>query len=115
MQHADILLTGGTVLTSTGGWIARAGGGGCQGDSIVAVGPEEVVRAQVSTDTVVDCGGRSCCRAGQCTHAHAHVAAAAMADDLRLDVWLMGYMMPAEREFVSPSSCGWARSYRARR
>ncbi|MBN1562692.1 MAG: amidohydrolase family protein, partial [Anaerolineae bacterium] len=26
----------------------------------------------------------------------------AMADDLRLDVWLMGYMMPVEREFVSP-------------
>jgi 5-methylthioadenosine/S-adenosylhomocysteine deaminase len=25
-----------------------------------------------------------------------------LADDLRLDVWLMGYMMPVEREFVSP-------------
>ena len=24
------------------------------------------------------------------------------ADDLRLDVWLMGYMMPVEREFVNP-------------
>jgi len=28
-----------------------------------------------------------------------------MADDLRLDVWLMGYMMPVEREFVSPEFC----------
>ena len=27
-----------------------------------------------------------------------------LADDLRLDVWLMGYMMPVEREFVSPES-----------
>ncbi len=25
-----------------------------------------------------------------------------LADDLRLDVWLLGYMMPVEREFVSP-------------
>ncbi len=25
-----------------------------------------------------------------------------LADDLRLDVWLMGYMMPVEREFVDP-------------
>jgi len=25
-----------------------------------------------------------------------------LADDLRLDVWVMGYMMPVEREFVSP-------------
>jgi 5-methylthioadenosine/S-adenosylhomocysteine deaminase len=25
-----------------------------------------------------------------------------LADDLRLDVWLMGYMMPVEREFVTP-------------
>ena len=24
-----------------------------------------------------------------------------LADDLRLDVWLMGYMMPVEREFVT--------------
>jgi 5-methylthioadenosine/S-adenosylhomocysteine deaminase len=28
-----------------------------------------------------------------------------MADDLRLDVWLMGYMMPVEREFVTPDFC----------
>jgi 5-methylthioadenosine/S-adenosylhomocysteine deaminase len=25
-----------------------------------------------------------------------------LADDLRLDVWLMGYMMPVERAFVRP-------------
>jgi 5-methylthioadenosine/S-adenosylhomocysteine deaminase len=28
-----------------------------------------------------------------------------LADDLRLDVWLMGYIMPTEREFVSPEFC----------
>ena len=38
-------------------------------------------------------------------NAHTHVAMSllrGLADDLRLDVWLMGYMMPVEREFVSP-------------
>ena len=38
-------------------------------------------------------------------NAHTHVAMTllrGLADDLRLDVWLMGYMMPVEREFVSP-------------
>ena len=28
-----------------------------------------------------------------------------LADDLRLDVWLMGYMMPVEQEFVRPDFC----------
>ena len=38
-------------------------------------------------------------------NAHTHAAMSllrGLADDLRLDVWLMGYMMPVEREFVSP-------------
>jgi len=30
-----------------------------------------------------------------------------LADDLRLDVWLFGYMLPVEREFVSPEFCRW--------
>jgi 5-methylthioadenosine/S-adenosylhomocysteine deaminase len=38
-------------------------------------------------------------------NAHTHVPMTlvrGLADDLRLDVWLMGYMLPVEREFVSP-------------
>lgn len=78
MQHADILLTGGTVLTLNGRLDCYAPGAvAVQGDSIVAVGSEEVVRAQVSADTVVDCRGQIVLPgAGQCAHAHAHVAAA---------------------------------------
>src|SRR5205085_12119935 len=37
-------------------------------------------------------------------NAHTHVPMTllrGLADDLRLDVWLMGYMMPVEREFVN--------------
>ena len=40
------------------------------------------------------------------THTHMPMTLLrAMADDLRLDVWLMGYMMPVEREFVDPEFC----------
>ena len=38
-------------------------------------------------------------------NAHTHVPMTllrGLADDLRLDVWLMGYMMPVERQYVSP-------------
>ena len=41
-------------------------------------------------------------------NAHTHVPMTllrGLADDLRLDVWLMGYMMPTEREFVKPEFC----------
>ena len=51
-------------------------------------------------------------------NAHTHVPMSllrGLADDLRLDVWLMGYMMPVEREFVSPSSSGSARGSAAPR
>ena len=37
------------------------------------------------------------------THTHVPMTLLrGLANDLRLDVWLMGYMMPVEREFVSP-------------
>ncbi len=38
-------------------------------------------------------------------NAHTHVPMTllrGLEDDLRLDVWLMGYMLPVEREFVNP-------------
>jgi 5-methylthioadenosine/S-adenosylhomocysteine deaminase len=51
----------------------------------------------------VDCGGKVLMPG--LVNAHTHVPMTllrGLADDLRLDVWLMGYMMPVEREFVSP-------------
>ncbi|MDH4138809.1 MAG: amidohydrolase family protein, partial [Anaerolineae bacterium] len=30
-----------------------------------------------------------------------------LADDLRLDVWLYGYMFPVENKFVGPEFCYW--------
>ena len=70
------------------------------GDSIVAVGPG--ADAYECADTV-DCRGRVVMPG--LINAHTHVPMTllrGLADDLRLDVWLMGYMMPVEREFVDP-------------
>lgn len=73
------------------------------GDSIAAVGAEADILSRFQSDEVVDCGGKVLMPG--LVNAHTHVPMTllrGLADDLRLDVWLLGYMMPVEREFVSP-------------
>lgn len=72
--------------------------------SIAAVGQEQQLLSQyASVENVIDCSGKILMPG--LINAHTHVPMTllrGLADDLRLDVWLMGYMMPVEREFVSP-------------
>jgi 5-methylthioadenosine/S-adenosylhomocysteine deaminase len=73
------------------------------GDSILAVGPEADIRKAYNAAQTIDCEGKVLMPG--LVNAHTHVPMTllrGLADDLRLDVWLMGYMMPVEREFVSP-------------
>ena len=73
------------------------------GDSILAVGNEADIRKTYTGAQTFDCGGKVLMPG--LVNAHTHVPMTllrGLADDLRLDVWLMGYMMPVEREFVSP-------------
>jgi 5-methylthioadenosine/S-adenosylhomocysteine deaminase len=72
-------------------------------DRIVAVGMMDEVAREYSADEAIDCHGKVLMPG--LINAHTHVPMTllrGLADDLRLDVWLMGYMMPVEREFVSP-------------
>ena len=72
-------------------------------DSIVAVGKNEDILKTYTSDDVYDCRGKVLMPG--LINAHTHVPMSllrGLANDLRLDVWLMGYMMPVEREFVSP-------------
>ncbi len=74
-----------------------------KGDVIVAVGLEADLKKEYSANETVDCGGKVLMPG--LINAHTHVPMTllrGLADDLRLDVWLMGYMLPVEREFVSP-------------
>ncbi len=97
----DLLLTNGLVLTMDPQFtVYRPGAVAVTGDSIVAVGPDPLAYRAAET---IDCGGRVVMPG--LVNAHTHVPMTllrGLADDLRLDVWLMGYMMPVERAFVSP-------------
>jgi 5-methylthioadenosine/S-adenosylhomocysteine deaminase len=97
----DFLLINGHVLTMddqftvyTPGSVAIGGG------AIVAVG--DIGLEYEATETI-DCTGRVVMPGLVNAHTHAPMTLLrGLADDLRLDVWLMGYMMPVERAFVRP-------------
>ena len=103
-KSADLLLTNAIVLTMDEEMHQfEPGAVAVRGDSILAVGPEADVRKAFIAAQVVDCGGKVLMPG--LVNAHTHVPMTLMrglADDLRLDVWLQGYMWPVEREFVSP-------------
>jgi 5-methylthioadenosine/S-adenosylhomocysteine deaminase len=78
-----------------------------QGDHILAVGPEAEVCGQYNSDQTIDCHGKVLMPGLVNAHTHAAMTLLrGLADDLRLDVWLMGYMMPVERQFVSSDFVG---------
>ena len=103
-QNVDTLFTNAIVLTMDGKLNQYDPGAvAVRGDSIVAVGPEAEIKKEYAANEIVDCKGKVLMPG--LVNAHTHVPMTllrGLADDLRLDVWLMGYMLPVEREFVSP-------------
>ena len=71
-------------------------------DKIIAVGPQEEILAEYTADEILDAEGKILMPG--LINAHTHIPMTllrGLADDLRLDVWLLGYLMPVEREFVT--------------
>ncbi len=103
-QNIDLLFTNAVVLTMDDSMtMYEPGAVAIQGDQIVGVGPDGDLRAAYQASQVFDCHGKVLMPG--MINAHTHVPMTmlrGLADDLRLDVWLMGYMMPVERQFVSP-------------
>lgn len=103
----DILLTNGYVVTMDDeGKLLPHGAVAIKKNLIVAVGPSIDLEAAYEATTVIDC--QDCIISPGLINAHTHVPMTllrGLADDLRLDVWLYGYMMPVEREFVGPDFC----------
>jgi 5-methylthioadenosine/S-adenosylhomocysteine deaminase len=101
MPSCDLLLTNAVVLTMDDRYtIHTPGAVAVTGSVITAVGDD--ARGYTAKETI-DCGGRVLIPG--LVNAHTHVPMTllrGLADDLRLDVWLLGYVMPVEREFVSP-------------
>ncbi|PKO02921.1 MAG: amidohydrolase [Chloroflexi bacterium HGW-Chloroflexi-5] len=103
MTQADLILKNAIILTMDLDYSQYDPGAiAIQGNSIVAVGAEKEILAKYTAEKIIDCDGKVLMPG--LVNAHTHVPMnllRGLADDLRLDVWLMGYMMPVEREFVS--------------
>jgi 5-methylthioadenosine/S-adenosylhomocysteine deaminase len=107
MTKVDVILTGGSVVTMNEDFDLFTSGSVAVRDGVIeAVGSVDQITAAYTADEIVDCSG--CAVIPGLINAHTHAPMTllrGLADDLRLDVWLMGYMMPVEREFVRPDFC----------
>ncbi len=105
MKHdADIILTNAILLTMDSNLtIYEPGAIAIRDDLILAVGFEEEICQKFNSNQSIDCQGKVLMPGLINAHTHAAMTLLrGLADDLRLDVWLMGYIMPVERQFVSP-------------
>lgn len=106
-QDVDILLTQGWLVTMDGQLNIYPQGAVAIKDGLIAgVGPAADIEAAYEAATTIDC--QNCIISPGLINAHTHVPMTllrGLADDLRLDVWLFGYMMPVEREFVDNHYC----------
>jgi len=104
MKQVDLILRNATILTMDDEYqIFDPGAVVVQDDSFLDIDHESEILGKYVADEVIDCE-RKILLPGL-INAHSHVPMTllrGLADDLRLDVWLMGFMMPVEREFVSP-------------
>lgn len=104
MKKTDLILHNATVITMDDAFNVYAPGAvAVEGDHILAVDDEDAILNAYEAEECLDCAGKILMPG--LINAHTHVPMTllrGLADDLRLDVWLMGYMMPVEREFVSP-------------
>ena len=104
MNQVDLIFKNAILLTMDKSMnIYDLGALAVDGDHIVMAGGETEILAKYQAKTIIDCQGKVLMPG--LINAHTHVPMTllrGLADDLRLDVWLMGYMMPVEREFVSP-------------
>lgn len=101
---ADVILKNAVVVTMDEQFnLFEPGAVAIRGETILAAGQQNEISQQYFANQVVDCRGKILMPG--LINAHTHVPMTllrGLADDLRLDVWLLGYMMPVEREFVSP-------------
>jgi len=104
---ADVVLRNGTVITMDAERrLIAPGSVVIRGQNIVAVGPTAELDAAWSAKETRDCSDHVIMPG--LVNAHTHLPMnllRGLADDLRLDVWLHGYILPVEREFVNPEFC----------
>lgn len=101
---ADLMFTNAIVLTMDAEFHQfEPGAVAIRDNQIIAIGQEKDLAHRIDAKEIFDCQGKVLMPG--LINAHTHVPMTllrGLSDDLRLDVWLLGYMMPVEREFVSP-------------
>lgn len=106
-QMVDILLTNGWLVAMDNQMTIHPKGAVAIKDNLIeAVGPSDRLEAAYQAATTINC--ENCIISPGLINAHTHAPMTllrGLADDLRLDVWLYGYMMPVEREFVDNNFC----------
>jgi 5-methylthioadenosine/S-adenosylhomocysteine deaminase len=104
MQKVSLIIKNASILTIDDSFsIFNPGAIAIKNDIIEAVGDESEILSSYSSTEILDAGGKILMPG--LINAHTHVPMTllrGLADDLRLDVWLLGYMMPVEREYVTP-------------
>jgi len=107
MTNVNLLLKNAYVVTMDDSFqLFPEGAVAIRDGEIIAVGHSEDLTAEYQAEQVIDCGGKAVIPGLINAHTHAAMTLLrGLADDRRLDVWLLGYMMPVEREFVTPDFC----------
>jgi cytosine/adenosine deaminase-related metal-dependent hydrolase len=109
VQHADIVVRGGLVVTmdqhrtvlSDGAIAVRDG-------AIVAVGPRDVVGAGHHATRVIDAADRLIVPGLIDAHTHMPMTLfRGLADDVPLHTWFERHVWPAERQFIHPETVRW--------
>lgn len=107
LEKVDFILSHGTVITMNDSFdVIFDGAVAIRKHEIVAVDTSENITKDYTANETIDCRHQYIMPG--LINAHTHVPMTllrGMADDLRLDVWLIGYIMPVEREFVSEEFC----------
>jgi len=102
-KRADIIIFNAHILTMDASWKQfEKGAIAICGSVIEALGEESFILEQYESSHKVD--ARKKILMPGLINGHCHLPMSllrGLADDLRLDVWLMGYIMPVERTFVS--------------
>ncbi len=103
-EMVDLILHNATVVTMDDEYrVITNGAVAIKGDSILMVGSSSDILASYQANETIDCEEKVLLPGLIDVHTHLPMnLLRGLADDRRLDVWLMGYMMPVEREFVSP-------------
>ncbi|HEX2311250.1 MAG TPA: amidohydrolase family protein, partial [Vicinamibacterales bacterium] len=104
-QPADLLITGGTVVTvDASRRVLAPGAVAIRGADIVAVGTPDDIAGAYRAGRVIDATGRVVMPGLVNTHGHAPmVLYRGLADDLALMEWLQKYIFPAEAKTVTPA------------